>query len=105
MGTILCMVLNPEFGAAAGIWTRVRGLGGLRRGLSLVSVLNQVAHRAVTVLDHGLAEALVLTHPRSGPFGRIPQLSSSVIKQCMDLLTRRLETRAPKAFSSPDGKP
>ena len=105
MGTILRMVLNPEFGAAAGIWTRVRGLGGLRRGLSLVSVLNQVVHRTVAVLDHGLVEALVLTHPRSGPFGRIPQLSSSVIKHCMGLLATRLETRAPKAFSSPDGMP
>jgi hypothetical protein len=105
MGTILRMVLNPEFGAAAGIWTRVRGLGGLRRGLSLVSVLNQVVHRAVAVLDHGLVEALVLTHPRSGPFGRIPQLPNSIIKQCMGQLATGLETRAPKAFSSPDGMP
>ena len=50
-------------GAAAGIWTRVRGLGGLRRDPLLVSVLDQVAHRVVAVLDHGLVELLVLTHP------------------------------------------
>ena len=80
-------------GAAAGIWTRVRGLGGLRRGSSLVSVLDQVAHRKVAVLDHGLVEALVLAHPRSGPFGRIPQLSSSIIKQCMDTLAGAVKKR------------
>ena len=58
-------------GAAAGIWTRVRGLGGLRRGHEPVSVLDQDAHRISAVLDHGMAEALVLTHPRSGHFGRV----------------------------------
>ena len=49
-------------GAAAGIWTRVWGLGSLRRDQSLVSVLDQVAHRVVVVLDHGLVEVLVLAH-------------------------------------------
>ena len=68
-------------GAAAGIWTRVRGLGGLRRGRVFVSVLDQVAHRASTVLDHGIVEALALTHPWSGPFGRVLQVASRVIKQ------------------------
>jgi len=50
-------------GAAAGIWTRVRGLGGLRRDWRLISVLDQAAHRLAAVLDHGVVEALVLTHP------------------------------------------
>ena len=64
----VAVVLNPKSGAAAGIWTRVRGLGGFRRDSLLVSVLDQVTHRLVAVLDHGLVEALVLTHPRSGPW-------------------------------------
>jgi hypothetical protein len=53
----------PKDGAAAGIWTRVRGLGGLRRDALLVSVLDQAARRAKAVLDHGPVEAHVLTHP------------------------------------------
>ena len=39
------LIMYGKTGAAAGIWTRVRGLGGLRRGSLLVSVLDQVDHR------------------------------------------------------------